>query len=175
MAGSIFSKGRRKNETELDAAIKGSLQTSLCAMSAEVQADFKKWQMETHPNARYSTPSMRHKFVPAPYDLTVMRFPVDGWQSNPSRTRRGSSDQALRMTKYRYYGFRMVLGTEALDVGPVIKASTYKCQDDAHSPRSTGDRHANGCATELLWSGATCAIAALDLTARWINSCRAIK
>jgi hypothetical protein len=30
----------------------------------------------------------------------------------------------------------MVLGIEALDVGSVIKASTYKCQDDAHSPRS---------------------------------------
>lgn len=78
------------------------------------------------------------KFKRAPYDLSVIRFPVSGWESHISSKHRASGDHMpqLQLTSYRYYGFRMLLSFTSLDVGSIIKASTYTCQATAQGSQS---------------------------------------
>ncbi|KAJ9100331.1 hypothetical protein QFC20_005463 [Naganishia adeliensis] len=133
---STSDERRLENEDALDSAIKRRLEDLLGGMSDEVQANLKQWQEERRLNEGYSQPPISRKREPSPYDLTVIRFPVDGWQPDSDVGNRGSEFRVPpHTTKYRYYGFRMTLGDCTVDVGSVIKAITVDCRYDTECPQ----------------------------------------
>lgn len=111
-------------EAFLDDTMTGILKMIVQGMSKRFQQYNDR---HTDSSPYLAAPVSQQYFEPAPYDeydLTLVKFPLKGWQSrrNFRKARMSCGDDEREGTRYRYYGFRMVLGGLALDVGSIIKA-----------------------------------------------------
>lgn len=125
MEGSISNRGRPDNEEALDVAIHQGLENLLDGMSDKSRDDLERWQAQRRLNEGYAPPPIWRTHERPPYDIAVIKFPLDGWQESVKGDHR--SGLAPQMMKYRYYGFRMTLDRVALDVGSIVKA--IACDD----------------------------------------------
>lgn len=125
---SISTDSRPKDEAEFADAIQDGLRHLLDGMTQlETPSVLEQWQDGRRLYRGIDRLETPKRDQGAAFDVTVVRFPLDSWKSNMGDKPGQSGNEVRYAIKYRYFGFRMRLGTKALDVGSIIKM-TYEFQ-----------------------------------------------